>query len=688
MKLVTSAAKKLGAEGGEWLKKLVDAAQAKDADYFRTMTVLRDLLAGNHWKNIRNRKKREQVEMVVNLCHAHVRTLVPTLFFQNPSVDCAPTAPIHVGKETTWNGILNNTLDKIGFAEELKRAVLDAVVYQEGVVKDVVNRVDTPNSEVNSSGPSVWLSRGAPVHVRISPAQLLVDYLVTDRNVDDARFIAIRYKKPLQELKKHPIYGKNIERDYKVADKTPTTGNLVGANINDFEDWEDIETKTYGDTGEELVCIYEVWIHQLISTDGKTELYRQMCVLMEGQQKPIRELESWDSVMGEGFDRFPVTRLVLNPIPDKLPSSELGIWQQLQVALNWLMSRITQLVENDRLLYAVDPSKIKNFEKFKNKFYKGDSRELVEVTDMNNPIAVIQPTFVGRDNYSLVNMLQQYIQQVSGIGQNRRGGSGIRTATEASLVDEGTRIKTDEKVDSVATFIKTILGKTALMIRGITKREGSNSWVMRVGGDVGAVDWVNFTAEDIAWTPEIRIRVNSFRKQDSMQDMQKFSALIQQAMQLMSVYGPSVRVDLLFGRMLEAAGVYDYDKIIGSQDKEALLQTIELAGIITGVPTPVLESHNHPAHVQIIDAFVQSTMGQQIINSAPEVMDRLMQHREEHLAMLEAIQQKAQITQATAQNPFSTAGSGSGSPQSAANQQTSGDRTAVQSIPGGNGEFA
>ena len=100
-------ATKLGAEGGKWLKSLIDASIAKDRNYFKVMKDMRYLLNGEHWKTLK-RESREQVKIVVNLAAAHVRTLAPTLFFQDPSVDCVPTAPQHAGKEGTWNGVINN----------------------------------------------------------------------------------------------------------------------------------------------------------------------------------------------------------------------------------------------------------------------------------------------------------------------------------------------------------------------------------------------------------------------------------------------------------------------------------------------------------------------------------------------------------------------------------------------------
>jgi len=693
MNINITKSSKLGVEGGKWLKTLVDASIQKDRNYFRIMKDMRMLLNGEHWKVLK-KQSREQVKMVINLAHAHVRSLAPTLFFRDPSVDTVPTAPQHAGKEKTWNSVINNTLEKTGFADVAKEVVFDAVLYPEGVMKDMVNKPLSTNEEekkptVESSeaGPTVWLDKGAPLNSRVSPNQLVVDYQAKSRELKNARFIVLRYKRNLHELKMSPLYGKNIELSGDETGENLSTGNAVGNTTEDYEaGWDDRFDGVNTDTKEEQVTIYEVWVYQLASTDKKFQLKQQMCVLLEGQDKPIRELADWDAptVMGKGFNRYPVTRLVYNPVPDDVPVGELQVWKSMQIAMNWLISRITALVENDRQITWADPNKIKNYKKFREAFFRGDQRVLAEV-DGDNAAGIIQPTFVGRDNYSLANMLQQFIQQVTGLGQNRRGGSGIRTATEASLVDQGTQIKTDEKVDTTSKFLKEVIEKKAILIRSLTQESGSNEWVFRVGGDVGSVNWLTFTPFELDWLPDIRIRVNSFRKMDSVQEMQKIASIVQMAVQLVSVLGPTVRVDILFARMLEAAGIHDSSKIIGDQDAEMMLQTIEIAGILTGVPAPVLAVHNHGGHMQVIDAFVGSQYGQQILAQEPAAFDQLMQHRQEHEQALIEAQQSAQSSQG---DPFSRAGQGNPNEQSAAGQATSQDRLSTQQVPGGTGEFA
>jgi hypothetical protein len=327
--------------------------------------------------------------------------------------------------------------------------------------------------------------------------------------------------------------------------------------------------------------------------------------------------------------------------------------------------------------------------KFRTQFYHGDPRLLAEVVG-DNAVSLIQPSFVGRDNYQLVNLLLQFIQQVSGVGQNRRGGSGIRTATEASIVDRGTEIKTDEKVDTVEKFLKEVITKMTVCVRYVVSKQQDTSWVIYVGGDAGAVNWLTFEARDLSWLPEIAIRVNSFRKMDSLQEMQKLQGLLMSALQMYQLYGPNIRADILFKRMLESAGIHDAGKIVASQDGDFVLQTIELAGLIAGTPTPVLKEHNHAVHKHVIQMFRQSPYGQALMQAAPMIDARLTEHEQQHDAMLMEQQQNMQLQQTIQQNPFLAAGLGgdSGNAQSQANQFTAQDRTAVSPVPGGQGELA
>jgi len=692
-RLVTEPLKKLNEANTAKIFNLINISAQQVNGYMRNMAAIRDFLSGDHWKDLKKSQK-EKMKIVVNLAHSHVRSLLPTLFFKNPTVDAMPTSPMHAGKESTWNALLNNTLEKVGFDAETKKAVFDAVVYPEGWLKCLVNKPRTEevsrgpgrppkvtggNTEDNKAGPTLWLTKGTPVAVRVSPLQMIVDYNSPDRDLENARFVAVKYRKTLAELKAHPIYGKNIEPGWTLnTSSSLSTGNLVGRNAQTNLGVDD--TQVVSADVDEFVNIYEVWIYQLIDSDmsNQLKLYKQMCVLMEGYDKPIRDLESWEDILGEGYDEYPFERLVLNPIPDSLPISELGVWRGIQHAINWLISRITALVETEKSIIQIDYSKVQSPEKLRQQLKSADPVIVAEIT-ADGAITAIQPTASGRDNYTLLNLYQSYAQQVAGLGQNRRGGSGIRTATEASLVEQGVQIKTDEKVEAVRSFLTRVIYKFAKMIRPLVKNDTGISWIFRLTGDVGNVKWIDFTAEDIDWLPEIIVRVDSFRKMDNQAEMQKVASILNIGLQMFQIYGPSVRVDKLFVELMQKAGMWNANTIIGDQDAQSMLQMAELSALIGNLPqaAPVTEEQNHPVHMKMMDEFKQTQMGQQLLGQLPGFQDLFMQHYQMHQQALEEQQVKAQRIQLQTQNPFATV-EATGNPATDANMATQPDRMAMQ----------
>lgn len=679
-RLVERERRRLGAEDVEKLMELIDLSINKDRKYFNALRVWRDMVKGQQWDHLKNAPKKSEIRMVVNLAYAHVQTLLPTIFFQDPTVRTMPTHPRHGDKHRTWDAVLNNTNRKIGFTKEIKDVIRDGIIFPQGYAKVLVNRANEgEGTEAGKDGPVEWLSKDSPAFARLSPNQVVVDYLAPGRRLDQARFVAIRYRKTLADLERDPRY--KIPKDFILrkggSQDTPRLGSDQGRDP--FDDFEPQETPTA--TQDEMVTIYEVWVHQL----SHLGLYQQMFVLMEGADAPIRQPQSWAEVMGEGFDEYPIAAFELNPIPDDTAVSELQVWENLQVAVNWLMSRLIGLVNLEKQVWEMDTNKVRNPEKAKQQFRNGGIQSIVEVIEPG-AFNLVQPTAAGRDNYQILQTTLSLIQQVSGFGANRRGGSGIRTATEADLVEQGVQIKTSEKVSTVAEFLRELVRKEILVILSIVKRFAGLGWVFRVGGETGRVEWLEFTSEDLAWLPDFEIEVDSFRQTESPQEVQKMATAIQFGLQLMQV-GLPLRLDELYRRLLVALGVRDAALIMADEMEDAMEQMAELVLILQGQEVEVLPEHNHVAHGRVIAAFKNSELFRTLALQNPGIMDNLEQHEQAHLALLDQQSQQAKGA-AQGTNPFDNiavrdAATPGPTPQSEANQATAPDRTAF-----GDGRFA
>lgn len=697
MRLVKTPTKKLSEEHTARLMDMVKQSAAKDQKFFEICEYNRKLLRGAHWQ----KGKPSMNEVVINLAHAHARTMLPTLFFQDPYAEMEPVSPGHEESAVVWESLLNHVWERIGYKGVTKEVVFDAIVYPEGWKKWFVTKgadseeVDTGEStmsqgdqsggsmvEMGSSGPAGF-PYGQIANVRLAPQQVIVDYNSPDRSLEHARFVAIRYRKLVSELRADPRY--KLPKDFKPT--TPLQSHsVVGQDREKIVDsWDGLGNST---SAGEYVTIYEVWCYQVIENIDETdklELYKQVVVLMEESPVPIRGPLPWTDFLGKHVNRYPFNRLVFNPVPDELPASELGTWATMQLSLNQLVSKLTSFVDNDRQLFAVVPSKFKAFRKVKDAFYKGGPKEMFELNDDVDPTTAIFPLSQARasqDTYQLINILQTYIQQVSGIGQNRRGSTGARTATEASLIDRGIQIKTDEKTDTVADFCK----RDAEFVRDLLRTTASGSFVFKARGDSGGIKWQRFTEFDASWSPDVRIRVDSFRKATMEERAQGYAQAFAYGVQMFQLYGPKVRLDIVYQRLLETLGVPRPSEVVGSTIPDEIHQMVEIVMMVAGQPTAVAPTDNHQMHAATIADFKNSEAYAAL---PPEAQQAIDDHEIQHQEAMEQISQQAgQLSTApSGENLFDDSSAG-GTPASEANQATAQDRSFSSQFPSGGGSLA
>lgn len=692
MRLVKKRATKLSEENTAKLMDMVKRSIDKDKEFFKLCDTMRDLLKGRHWEKL-PKTKSKMAELVINLAHSHVRSMVPGLFFKEPYFEATAENIQFKDSAPTWESLLNSVTQQINYKAETKKIVYDAVVYPEGwkkwvIVKDEdesgtdigdtpIDGKDTQSGELTETGKvgPRYFAKGQPTGFRLAPHQVIVDYNSPDRGLEDARFVTVRYRKLVSELKADTRY--KLNKDWRVDDEeTPKTPSVVQEGRDSITDYFDSDVSSNGD--DEYVTLYEVWVYQLVDFD----LYRQVVVLVEGHPTPIRELHGWEKFVGKYLKGYPFNRLVLNPTPDDLPESELSTWKGMQRALNWLVSRLISFVENDRELYTMDVSKFTNPTKAKNAFYKGGPKEII---DTNGPEAIIpiQRPAASRDNYQLIQIMMTMIQQVSGYGQNRRGGIGARTATEASIVQANTQIRDEDKTDTIKDFC-TEDGK---ILVSMMRETVDADFVFRVRGDVGAVRWQKFTDFDGQWSPDVTVRANSFKKGVLTEQTQKYMQALQTGIQMFQLYGPKIRLDVIYERLLDAMEIPRPHDIIGSSIPEELSQMVEIVRAVQGQPIKVNMADNHVAHRAMLVDFMSSDTYE---GTDPAVKQALEEHLREHE---EAIQQiTSQVEQAkpqTGSSQFGTSEDGSGEADAAtvANDETAQDRMPMSPAPKGGKVF-
>ena len=681
----------LSADDTRKLYSMIDTSKRKDKPFYELCRNARKLFQTGETGELEGLE--DMYKVVINLAHSHIASLLPTIFFKEPTIICSPTSPRHDGKQQTWQALLNNTNRKVGLKRETSDVLLDSLVYPEAWMKVMANRpVEEPGTQADKEheaaesgkqGETEWLGKGAPVFARVSPLQTIVDYRSINRRLDNARFVCFVYAKNLDELRADPRYDVPAEIDTTHAFK-PDGEKLSISNgfIDPFVEEGGFGEQPVESDHDHYVYVYETWVYQMVGMKLKRHL---VCMLVGDNgllhDKPIR-FETWEDALGQHVKEYPFARLEFHPVPDALPNSELGVWSSIHGAINWLTTRMVQIVDSEKTLYEVVKEKVKNYDKFVASFKESKNmRELLEVEEIGS-VGTVRNQSTPRDNYGLMNFLQDSVRQVGGLGENRQGATGIRTATEASNVETGVRIKTEKKVDVVQDWFVELTYKEINIIRSLIADQGDTIFVFNIGGETGAVEWLRFTKEDIDWVPEINIEVHSFNKATREGDVQRALLAFQNGLQLFPLK-PDLRIDILYKNLLKSLEISGIAEIVDSQQDHMILQAVELVNLLNGGDSPVESHHDHAAHMRLLQMFLNAPEIVSISSANPEGFQAVLEHFEQHNQFMEMAAQ-AQTSQAPGPNPFDTNING-GSPANEARQRTAFDREAANPATPGSG---
>ncbi len=371
MRLVKKRTKSLNKEQTGKLLDLVEAAVKKDKHFFKLCHDVRRWLAGDHWSGV-PKSDQKMARVVVNLMHAHFRTLLPTIFFREPYVEAYPNEPLHHQESAAvWEGLLNHLNERGGYKRATKEIVADAIAYPEGWKKWTYTKsaddeeIETGESDISGESdeaggsmaeiddvqPRDEYTLDSAVGVRVSPEQMILDN--RHRKIEGSRFIAVRYQKLLSEVVADPRY------DFTEKDASTIVKPRRGSSSTPWGLWDDPDSPARSVLNDDdvPVTLYEIWCYQLVDF----KLYKQVVVcLKEFRDRPIRGPIGWDEFAGKYLKTYPFNKLELNPIPDAKGVSELQTFRSLQQSVNWLLGRMISMTENLKQFYHFYPNNAKN----------------------------------------------------------------------------------------------------------------------------------------------------------------------------------------------------------------------------------------------------------------------------------------------------------------------------------------
>lgn len=408
-----------------------------------------------------------------------MRTLIPRIYYRNPSVSITPSKP---GVENMLLCKLleradNKIIEMIGLKGQMKRAVQHGIMFGTGFLRQGYGAQFAPVPDpINSSDPDTGTVRirkrveynalvraNMPWVLAAHPGEIVVPHGSSD--INSARWVCHESVRSYDDVKADPRF-KNTEglmagrtEGRLLARSQSQSGNLrEGVTL-----WEIRDKKTG-----------LVFVLAPFEVNSKTEdkvLYSE-----EDAMVADRRVLTYPLIFNNDDEVFwgISDSQIISPQQGEINEVRTQIRNHRRIAIAKLLSGIG----------AISPDE-------ESKLIDGNANGVVHVKDMN-AIKELTPPQIPVALLESDKLINDEVQQLLGLGVNQFGeyapGSADRSATEANIVNSATMIRIDERRDVCADLLAEIVADMNQLIIERWDQE----MVEEVIGPAGVPIWIQF----------------------------------------------------------------------------------------------------------------------------------------------------------------------------------------------------
>jgi hypothetical protein len=448
-----------------WKSKVSVAKDHFDKFKGKELKQYRKAYEGDQWSD--DQKAKYNNEVVDNMVYMVVSTLGPAIGMSRPEVyvTSRKSSVMIQGKKTDPSlaaARLKTLLDfmwkKLDLEVEFMKTISDSLIAHDGYQYTGYD-MEVYETETDSGQKIDLIESENIVCQRLDPAFVLKDMMSTDPDFKDARWIAIKWERALDEIKNDPNYSgvDNLEPNgtiqfdkiterysFAAADRTvgqPTT------NINGADKWA------------EAVEGWDIW-------DKKNKNFYSIVLTHD---KFLRKEKQWPlSYNGNGF---PIDVLWYNYNPSKpYPLADTGLYLSKQMALNFLESILIDHADvQSNVKVLIDQKKIPPGQSVES-WLKGPAWSFLKTKgDPNTAAAILGQAPGAGELFSTIQALKRDILQQVGVDQFMVGApEKLETAGEVDKISQGSTAKHAFRSRAVERFESKVLTKLANVIQQVS----------------------------------------------------------------------------------------------------------------------------------------------------------------------------------------------------------------------------
>ena len=517
----------------------------EDRGYDATWNRMLDLYKGKHFPA----GIADEDRIAINIAFSTINVIFPSITVNNPGIEVMANKAEDEDRAIISQAVINYWWRHYDFRSPFRRAAKDFLTVGHGWIKvgykfeeksselsydekfvqeqEMIAQADSyamSNPEMAAELPTdeeivanipdtkSIVVEDRPTLERVSPFDMYVDPEAT--SMDDARWIAQRILRPLEDVRNDKRYNYKARRSTK-ADAVISS------------DWLSPEQKRKMDGDIDRVTVWEYYdlVHDC------------MCVFAEGSDDYLIDPRSMPYAFGHPYE------FIANyEVPDEFyPIGDLEMVEAPQQELNKTRSQMMNHRKKygRKYLYrasALGPEGRQGLE-------SNEDNIAIEVIDDNQPLQdVILPvpiTPMAGDLYQYSQIIEADMDKVSGVNEYARGSSPEvrRTATEAAMIQDASNARSADKL----ALIEIAIGSIARKVLQLAQQYMTGQQAARIVGAEGQQFWFEYSHEDIEGEFDFIVEGGSTQPSNETQRRQQAIAMMNSLAPLVgSVIDPAV----------------------------------------------------------------------------------------------------------------------------------------------------
>lgn len=589
-------------------------------------------------------------DVYLNEIYTVVQFELPSIFFRNPRAFLKPKTKNFIAKRRnpltgkkeevfldstksarTQEHILNYTIEQIGYKQQVRRVLLDALMFKYGVLWHGYKGEFGMTDEA-----SIYIESEQVFVKRLALDRFIFDPKVKLCEIDEAQWVGRSFDVLLSELVEDPDL--DVPKDLKARKgfATPLRDGGKDSRSTARSTLLDITNNEFQEHAKFVRC-YEIF-RKPTKKERKKGSKGQIVLLAEGYDKPLRESEWPYKAKG-----WPCEILQFNEVPDSnFGLSDLEVYGPIADHKNLIFNlQVRNAEANSKALVFFNKEGM-------------DEETVQQVEDGEQNVIGVDGTTQGRvqvasigaaassELYLMDQRIQQNLDEKSGILDLKKGHlqSGEESATSVAIRNAGTSSRQIYRQDIMADFLK----RSFKFINDLNQQFMPIKDAVRIMGSMD-IEWSeNPSKEEIQADVDVDIDAISMlpeNPQKEIQELQTILNLMTQALTVPAIFqkiqqeGKTFNLSPLIDNLLMRLKLRDPDIFRSIEEDEsqgyASINELTVAyqnvqAILSGQepPSPPEEGQDHRVRLAVYQASAQ--LAQQLGNAqAVQAIQQLIQ---------------------------------------------------------------